>query len=76
MLWDFPDEMYAKVLISSFIHSPVFSFQISEPNGVKILRMPSPIFFANLEFFRDKLAQAVCMTRALKIEDLQHWVVK
>ncbi|KAK2858730.1 hypothetical protein Q5P01_003350 [Channa striata] len=30
-----------------------------EHKGVKILRMPSPIFFANIEFFRDKLAEAV-----------------
>ncbi|KAK5849345.1 hypothetical protein PBY51_008995 [Eleginops maclovinus] len=30
-----------------------------EPNGVKIFRIPSPIFFANIEFFRDKLVEAV-----------------
>ncbi|XP_041834099.1 chloride anion exchanger-like [Melanotaenia boesemani] len=33
--------------------------QISEPKGVKIFRIPSPIFFANIEFFRDKLVEAV-----------------
>ncbi|XP_034019239.1 chloride anion exchanger-like [Thalassophryne amazonica] len=32
---------------------------IFEPNGVKIFRIPSPIFFANIAFFRDKLAEAV-----------------
>uniref|UniRef100_A0A8C1DSY8 Solute carrier family 26 member 3, tandem duplicate 2 n=1 Tax=Cyprinus carpio carpio TaxID=630221 RepID=A0A8C1DSY8_CYPCA len=28
---------------------------IYEPEGVKIFRIPSPIFFANIDFFRDKL---------------------
>uniref|UniRef100_A0A669AVY9 Solute carrier family 26 member 3, tandem duplicate 2 n=1 Tax=Oreochromis niloticus TaxID=8128 RepID=A0A669AVY9_ORENI len=28
---------------------------IYEPEGVKIFRIPSPIFFANIEFFRNKL---------------------
>ncbi|XP_039647209.1 chloride anion exchanger-like isoform X2 [Perca fluviatilis] len=32
---------------------------ILEPKGVKIFRIPSPIFFANIEFFRDKLVEAV-----------------
>ncbi|XP_036433411.1 chloride anion exchanger-like [Colossoma macropomum] len=32
---------------------------INEPEGVKIFRIPSPIFFANIEFFRDKLVKAV-----------------
>ncbi|XP_043092916.1 solute carrier family 26 member 3, tandem duplicate 2 [Puntigrus tetrazona] len=32
---------------------------IYEPEGVKIFRIPSPIFFANIEFFRDKLKDAV-----------------
>ncbi|KAG7496898.1 chloride anion exchanger-like [Solea senegalensis] len=32
---------------------------IFEPNGVKIFRIPSPIFFANIEFFREKLVEAV-----------------
>ncbi|XP_053200114.1 chloride anion exchanger-like [Scomber japonicus] len=32
---------------------------IFEPKGVKIFRIPSPIFFANIEFFRDKLIEAV-----------------
>uniref|UniRef100_A0A8B9HN95 Chloride anion exchanger-like n=1 Tax=Astyanax mexicanus TaxID=7994 RepID=A0A8B9HN95_ASTMX len=32
---------------------------IYEPEGVKIFKIPSPIFFANIEFFRDKLIQAV-----------------
>ncbi|XP_040885836.1 chloride anion exchanger-like [Toxotes jaculatrix] len=32
---------------------------IFEPKEVKIFRIPSPIFFANIEFFRDKLIEAV-----------------
>ncbi|KAM9327708.1 solute carrier family 26 member 3 [Pholidichthys leucotaenia] len=32
---------------------------IFEPEGVKIFRIPSPVFFANIEFFRDKLTEAV-----------------
>uniref|UniRef100_A0A8C2A605 Solute carrier family 26 member 3 n=1 Tax=Cyprinus carpio TaxID=7962 RepID=A0A8C2A605_CYPCA len=28
---------------------------IYEPEGVKIFKIPSPIFFANIDFFRDKL---------------------
>uniref|UniRef100_A0A8C4IM03 Solute carrier family 26 member 3, tandem duplicate 2 n=1 Tax=Dicentrarchus labrax TaxID=13489 RepID=A0A8C4IM03_DICLA len=32
---------------------------IYEPEGVKIFRIPSPIFFANIEFFRGKLVEAV-----------------
>ncbi|XP_054844569.1 chloride anion exchanger [Eublepharis macularius] len=32
---------------------------IFEPEGVKIFRCPSPIFFANIEFFKDKLTAAV-----------------
>uniref|UniRef100_A0A3Q0TBS4 Solute carrier family 26 member 3 n=1 Tax=Amphilophus citrinellus TaxID=61819 RepID=A0A3Q0TBS4_AMPCI len=32
---------------------------IYEPEGVKIFRIPSPIFFANIEFFRTKLVEAV-----------------
>uniref|UniRef100_A0AAQ4NY46 STAS domain-containing protein n=1 Tax=Gasterosteus aculeatus aculeatus TaxID=481459 RepID=A0AAQ4NY46_GASAC len=31
---------------------------IYEPEGVKIFRIPSPIFFANIEFFRSKLVEA------------------
>ncbi|XP_076006718.1 chloride anion exchanger-like [Genypterus blacodes] len=30
-----------------------------QPKGVKIFRIPSPLFFANIDFFKDKLAQAV-----------------
>ncbi len=33
--------------------------QIYEPEGVKIFRIPSPIFFANIDFLRDKLKDAV-----------------
>ncbi|XP_068162837.1 chloride anion exchanger-like isoform X2 [Antennarius striatus] len=32
---------------------------IYEPDGVKIFRIPSPLFFANIEFFRKKLVEAV-----------------
>ncbi|KAG7454535.1 hypothetical protein MATL_G00260850 [Megalops atlanticus] len=32
---------------------------IYEPEGVKIFRIPSPIFFANIEFFREKLVESV-----------------
>ncbi|OCT87302.1 chloride anion exchanger [Xenopus laevis] len=32
---------------------------IYEPQGVKIFRCPSPIFFANIDFFKDKLIAAV-----------------
>uniref|UniRef100_A0A8C7PK51 STAS domain-containing protein n=1 Tax=Oncorhynchus mykiss TaxID=8022 RepID=A0A8C7PK51_ONCMY len=32
---------------------------IYEPQGVKIFRIPSPIFFANIDFFRGKLVEAV-----------------
>uniref|UniRef100_A0A3B4V270 Chloride anion exchanger-like n=1 Tax=Seriola dumerili TaxID=41447 RepID=A0A3B4V270_SERDU len=31
----------------------------SETKGVKIFRIPSPLFFANIEFFREKLEEAV-----------------
>ncbi|XP_034019651.1 chloride anion exchanger-like [Thalassophryne amazonica] len=33
--------------------------RIYEPDGVKIFRIPSPIFFANIEFFRNKLVEAI-----------------
>lgn len=39
--------------------------QIYEPKGVKIFKIPSPIFFANIEFFKDKLREAVCTARLL-----------
>ncbi|XP_054911710.1 chloride anion exchanger-like isoform X1 [Poeciliopsis prolifica] len=32
---------------------------INEPEGVKIFRIPSPIFFANMDFFRNKLVEAL-----------------
>ncbi|XP_074553841.1 chloride anion exchanger-like [Halichoeres trimaculatus] len=32
---------------------------IYEPEGVKVFRIPSPIFFANIEFFKRKLVEAV-----------------
>ncbi|XP_072257743.1 chloride anion exchanger-like isoform X2 [Pyxicephalus adspersus] len=31
---------------------------IYEPQGIKIFRCPSPIFFANIDFFKDKLVAA------------------
>uniref|UniRef100_A0A3Q2E2W0 Solute carrier family 26 member 3 n=1 Tax=Cyprinodon variegatus TaxID=28743 RepID=A0A3Q2E2W0_CYPVA len=33
--------------------------QVFQPKGVKIFRIPSPIFFANIEFLRSKLVEAV-----------------
>ncbi|XP_076577954.1 chloride anion exchanger-like [Chaetodon auriga] len=33
--------------------------EIYEPEGVKIFRIPSPIFFANIDFLRGKLVEAV-----------------
>ncbi|TWW65008.1 Chloride anion exchanger, partial [Takifugu flavidus] len=35
---------------------------IIEPKGVIIFRIPAPIFFANIEFFRSKLIEAVSKT--------------
>ncbi|KAF6724251.1 Chloride anion exchanger [Oryzias melastigma] len=32
---------------------------IYEPEGVKIFRIPSPIFFANIDFFRNKLVESL-----------------
>ncbi|TNM91466.1 hypothetical protein fugu_019846 [Takifugu bimaculatus] len=32
---------------------------IFEPKGVKIFKIPSPLFFANIEFFKEKLREAV-----------------
>ncbi|KAM4676729.1 chloride anion exchanger-like [Discoglossus pictus] len=32
--------------------------EIFEPKGVKIFRCPSPVFFANIDFFKDKLIAA------------------
>ncbi|CAL8242398.1 unnamed protein product [Merluccius merluccius] len=32
---------------------------INEPEGVMIFRIPSPIFFANIEFFKSKLIEAI-----------------
>lgn len=40
---------------------PLCHSQIYEPEGVKIFRIPSPIFFANIDFFRGKLVEAVRM---------------
>ncbi|XP_068128789.1 chloride anion exchanger-like [Hyperolius riggenbachi] len=34
-------------------------YDICEPKGLKIFRCPSPVFFANSEFFKDKLIAAV-----------------
>uniref|UniRef100_A0A8C1J6N9 Solute carrier family 26 member 3, tandem duplicate 2 n=1 Tax=Cyprinus carpio TaxID=7962 RepID=A0A8C1J6N9_CYPCA len=46
---------FALALFSVFLNLR----QIYEPEGVKIFRIPSPIFFANIDFFRDKLKDAV-----------------
>uniref|UniRef100_A0A671L325 Chloride anion exchanger-like n=1 Tax=Sinocyclocheilus anshuiensis TaxID=1608454 RepID=A0A671L325_9TELE len=37
----------------------IYCFFKDIPEGVKIFRIPSPIFFANIDFFRDKLKDAV-----------------
>lgn len=47
---------------SHLFHDDAFPLQIVEPTGVKIFRIPSPIFFANIEFFKDKLVEAVRAT--------------
>ncbi|XP_051974707.1 chloride anion exchanger-like [Xyrauchen texanus] len=41
---------------------------IYEPDGVKIFKIPSPIFFGNIDFFRDNLVKAVSFSplRVLK----------
>ena len=45
-------------VLTRFVLFP-FRSQINEPEGVKIFRIPSPIFFANIEFFKTKLTEAV-----------------
>lgn len=35
------------------------ALQMYEPDGVKIFRCPSPIYFANISFFKQKLIDAV-----------------
>ena len=47
------------VLLVPALLNNSYSSQIYEPEGVKIFRIPSPIFFANIEFFRGKLVEAV-----------------
>uniref|UniRef100_A0A8C1J439 Solute carrier family 26 member 3, tandem duplicate 2 n=1 Tax=Cyprinus carpio TaxID=7962 RepID=A0A8C1J439_CYPCA len=47
----FRTQRFALALFSVFLNLR----QIYEPEGVKIFRIPSPIFFANIDFFRDKL---------------------
>uniref|UniRef100_A0A4W6E792 Solute carrier family 26 member 3 n=1 Tax=Lates calcarifer TaxID=8187 RepID=A0A4W6E792_LATCA len=47
------------VVLRQFGYNRNDSLQIYEPEGVKIFRIPSPIFFANIEFFRSKLVEAV-----------------
>uniref|UniRef100_A0A8C1ZWF0 Solute carrier family 26 member 3, tandem duplicate 2 n=1 Tax=Cyprinus carpio TaxID=7962 RepID=A0A8C1ZWF0_CYPCA len=51
----FRTQKFALALFSVFVNLR----QIYEPEGVKIFRIPSPIFFANIDFFRDKLKDAV-----------------
>nr|AQQ13389.1 solute carrier family 26 member 3 [Sciaenops ocellatus] len=52
--------------------------QIFEPNGVTIFRIPSPIFFANIEFFKDKLIEAVGFNplRVLRKRNKAHRKIK
>lgn len=42
-----------------FPHWYLLPPQIYEAKGVKIFKIPSPIFFANIEFFKDKLRETV-----------------
>lgn len=46
----------------SFFYLPP---QIFEPKGVKIFKIPSPLFFANIEFFKEKLREAVRKARII-----------
>lgn len=43
----------------SIISYYVSALQMYEPEGVKIFRCPSPIYFANIHFFKQKLIDAV-----------------
>uniref|UniRef100_A0A8D3EA46 Solute carrier family 26 member 3, tandem duplicate 2 n=1 Tax=Scophthalmus maximus TaxID=52904 RepID=A0A8D3EA46_SCOMX len=46
--------------VSDLTHLNLKDFiDVYEPEGVRIFRIPSPIFFANIEFFRTKLVEAV-----------------
>ncbi|KAG7269666.1 hypothetical protein CRUP_019055 [Coryphaenoides rupestris] len=52
----FRTQLYARRTLLLLNHSVA---QISEPKGVIIFKIPSPIFFANVDFFREKLHEAV-----------------
>ncbi|KAG7269664.1 LOW QUALITY PROTEIN: hypothetical protein CRUP_019053 [Coryphaenoides rupestris] len=53
----FRTQLYARRTL--LLLNPLISFQIDEPEGVKIFRIPSPIFFANIDFFKTKLIEAI-----------------
>lgn len=59
VLW--PKCLVCRCLVIIFCSSASqhFCSQIMEPYGLKIFKIPSPIFFANIEFFKDKLIEAV-----------------
>ncbi|XP_075455838.1 chloride anion exchanger-like isoform X2 [Ascaphus truei] len=51
--------LIAKIGRSDIYKNKKDYLDICEPEGVKIFRCPSPIFFANITFFKDKLTAAV-----------------
>lgn len=58
-IWKDADEWQKQKFALSSFSFFLNLLQIYEPEGVKIFRIPSPIFFANIDFFRDKLKDAV-----------------
>uniref|UniRef100_A0A8C5AGB7 Solute carrier family 26 member 3, tandem duplicate 2 n=1 Tax=Gadus morhua TaxID=8049 RepID=A0A8C5AGB7_GADMO len=55
----FRAQLYVLCVTLSNNDSVVPRAGINEPEGVKIFRIPSPIFFANIEFFKTKLTEAI-----------------
>lgn len=58
---------YWPVFRRAWFSPPTSPDQVLEPAGVKIFRIPSPIFFANIEFLKDKIMEAVRTTHSLPI---------
>lgn len=58
-IWKEADEWKKQKFDLSSLSFFLNLLQIYEPEGVKIFKIPSPIFFANIDFFRDKLKDAV-----------------
>lgn len=51
-------------VLANFVGTDIYKdkkdyINVIEPEGVKIFRIPSPIFFANIDFFKRKLVEAV-----------------